>query len=152
MDLDQFFSCETQLVITLQDLCKNCDSGKQTGVAILDFSKAFDKVAPNRLLHELDSYGTTENLHLWLQTFLTKRYMKGHRGSSRVKNLRKYLGTQASHRALLGPVPFLCHINDLPETVKSQLRLFADDCFLYRTINSQQDHHILQSDLKKLEQ
>ena len=76
MDLDQFFSCETQLVITLQDLCKNCDSGKQTGVAILDFSKAFDKVAPNRLLHELDSYGTTENLHLWLQTFRTEQHMK----------------------------------------------------------------------------
>jgi hypothetical protein len=44
-----------------------------------------------------------------------------------------------------------CHINDLPECVKSQVRLFADDCLLYREIKSQQDHQILQEDLKSLE-
>ena len=28
-------------------------------------------------------------------------------------------------------IVFLCHINDLPDTVKSSVRLFADDCLLY---------------------
>ena len=46
---------------------------------------------------------------------------------------------------------FLCHINDLPDAVKSSVRLFADDCLLYRTIKSQKDHEILQQDLKNLE-
>lgn len=36
---------------------------------------------------------------------------------------------------VLGPLMFLCHINDLPDTVKSQVRLFADDCLLYRQSN-----------------
>ncbi|KAL8564564.1 hypothetical protein ACOMHN_003322 [Nucella lapillus] len=51
----------------------------------------------------------------------------------------------------LGPLLFLCHINDLPDTVKSQVRLFADDCLLYREINSFQDHLQLQNDLCQLE-
>ena len=52
---------------------------------------------------------------------------------------------------VLGPLMFLCHINDLPDTVKSQVRLFADDCLLYRQIKSQTDHSILQNDLIELE-
>ena len=38
---------------------------------------------------------------------------------------------------VLGPMLFLCHINDLPTSVKSQVRLFADDCILYRKIHTQ---------------
>jgi hypothetical protein len=47
---------------------------------------------------------------------------------------------------VLGPLLFLCHINDLPECVKYQVRLFADDCLLYREIKSQQDHQTHQED------
>ena len=48
-------------------------------------------------------------------------------------------------------IVFLCHINDLPDTVKSSVRLFADDCLLYREINSQNDHNNVQKDLGNLE-
>ena len=53
---------------------------------------------------------------------------------------------------VLGPLLFLCHINDLPDAVKSQVRLFSDDCLLYREVKSQSDHTILQQDLHNLEQ
>ena len=52
---------------------------------------------------------------------------------------------------VLGPILFLCHINDLPEAVQSQVGLFADDCLLYRPIKSQSDHITLQNDLIELE-
>ena len=52
----------------------------------------------------------------------------------------------------MGPLLFLCHINDLPNCVKSTARLFADDCLLYRTIRTIQDQIQLQNDLKSLEE
>ena len=52
---------------------------------------------------------------------------------------------------VLGPLFFLCHINDLQDAVKSSVGLFADDCLLYRTIKSTKDHQLLQEDLKSLE-
>ena len=52
---------------------------------------------------------------------------------------------------VLGPLLFLCHVNDLPEAVQSQVRLFADDCLLYRPIRNQSDYLTLQNDLRKLE-
>ena len=41
---------------------------------------------------------------------------------------------------VLSPLLFLCHINDLPEAVKSQERLFTDDCLIYREINDFSDY------------
>jgi hypothetical protein len=35
---------------------------------------------------------------------------------------------------VLGPILFLCHINDLPNAVSSKVRLFSDDGLLYREI------------------
>ena len=51
----------------------------------------------------------------------------------------------------LGPLLFLCHIDDLPASVKSQIRLFTDDCLLYRGIETFSDHTALKNDLKQLE-
>ena len=51
---------------------------------------------------------------------------------------------------VIGTLLFLCHINDLPLSVTSKVRLLTDDCLLYRTITSQQDHTALQKDLSKL--
>ena len=41
---------ENQLCITLKDLAKNLDHGKQSGIILFDFAKAVDNVSHQRLL------------------------------------------------------------------------------------------------------
>ena len=49
--------------------------------------------------------------------------------------------------SVLEPLLFLIFVNDLPEQISSECRLFADDALLYSTRDKS---HVLQEDLKKL--
>ena len=51
--------------------------------------------------------------------------------------------------SVLGPRLFLLYINDLPQNLSSDCRLFADDILLY---NIRENHKILQNDLNELEE
>ena len=57
-----------------------------------------------------------------------------------------------SQGSVFGTLLFLVFINDLPASVSSKTRLFADDCtcILYRTIENHQDRVTLQMDLNNL--
>ena len=49
------YPCETQLLVTLDELLHFNDKGLQTDIAILDFFKAFDTVPHEELLCKLKS-------------------------------------------------------------------------------------------------
>ena len=54
---------------------------------------------------------------------------------------------------MLGPLLFLCYINNIAHNISSKIWLYADDTLLYRSsIHSEQDVVALQNDLDTLSQ
>ena len=45
---------------------------------------------------------------------------------------------------------FLLYINDISENLTSHIRLFADDCIMYKTIATAEDSIHLQEDLDRV--
>ena len=139
-------SCESQLLITINDIAKSMNAGEQMDAILLDFSKAFDKVSHRRLLLKLRHYGIRVNLLDWIEDILSERtqrvLVEGQHSSSAKVTSGVPQGT------VMGPLLF---INDLHECVKSTPRLLTDDYLLYRPIRSKADSEELQEDLDKLQ-
>ena len=142
------YSCETQLLITIDDLMQNYNKGVQTDVAILDFSKAFDTIPHDKLLQKLRAYGIHGPLLAWLSNFLSDRTMQV---LCVEQSSDAHVESGVPKGTVLGPLLFLCHINDLPECVSQSVRLFADYCLLYRPIRSERDKIAQQEGLVALE-
>lgn len=138
-------SCESQLIITADDLAKVLNSQGQSDMTILDFSKAFDKVPHHRLINKLEYYGIRGNTKQWISQFLSNRKQKVLVDGESSDESSVLSGVPQG--TVLGPILFLIYINDIKENVNSTVRLFADDCLIYREIKSDEDLHILQEDL-----
>ena len=138
-------SCEAQLISVVEDIHLAMDHSHQVDVIFIDFQKAFDKVPHHRLLNKLYHYGIRGKIHEWISTWLTQRTQRvvinGYESSFAQVQSGVPQGT------VLGPLMFLLYINDINCGISSKLRLFADDCILYRSINDQNDHFHLQTDL-----
>ena len=142
-------SCLTNLLECFNDWSLIYDE-PNTGIDIIytDFRKAFDSVPHNRLLQKLSSYGIRGNILSWFKAFLVGRQQRVILNGSFSRWSDVISGVPQG--TILGPLCFLLFINDLPTKVSSKIKLFADDCKLYRKINTRLDCHKLQEDLDQL--
>ena len=141
-------SCETQLVKTIHDLSTTLNNGEQLDSVVLDFSKVFDKVNHRKLCYKLDNYGIRGKTLQWITKYLESRTQKVIISGSVSESIYVKLGVPQG--TVLGPLLFLCYINDMPDLVDSNIGLFADDSYIYRDIKSKDDCIELQKDLEKL--
>ena len=110
--------------------------------------KAFDKVPHLRLIHKLQSYGIQGPVKAWITDFLSER--KQSVVVNGTASSWKQVTSGIPQGSVLGPTLFVIYINDLPNTVKSDVFLFADDTKIFTSLSSQQDAHNLQNDLNSL--
>ena len=96
---------------------------------------------------KLEHYGIKANIHNWLLAFLSNRSQEV--VVDGVKSDRASVDSGVPKGTCVGPLLFLLYMNDLPDNVHSQVRLFADDCLLYRAIKTMEDAIILQNDLNR---
>ncbi len=118
-------------LVTMHDLLQQWDLRYQVGLAILDFSKAFDTVPLKRLLGILEMYRISGKAHTWISSFLTGR--KQSVVVDRAHSPEKDVLSGVPQGTVLEPLLFLPHINDIVAAIdpETKCRLFADDCLLY---------------------
>ena len=66
-------SCESQLLLTTDDIVRSMNQSHQVDMAILDFPKAFDKVSHQRLCRKMAYYGIHGTTLHWVMDFLHGR-------------------------------------------------------------------------------
>ena len=89
------------------------------------------------------------NINQWVRAFLTNKSQEVMVDSS--KSNRAVVASGVPQGTVLGPLLFLLDFNDLPREILSSVRLFADDCLLYRAISSREEEaEILQRDINSL--
>ena len=114
----------------------------------MDFSKAFDKVSHSMLTHKLDHYGINGKTNRWIQNFLAERKQVVVVEGEKSDSINVESGVPQG--SVLVPSLFLFYINDMPEGIRSRVRLFADYTIVYLKITSDTDADYLQEDLDKL--
>lgn len=131
-------SCDTQLALFLSDINSKLDINVPVDAIFIDFEKAFDKVPHKRLLSKLSHLNLDEHVFAWLSNFLTNRQQFVYANNSS-SSLSPVL-SGVPQGTVLGPLLFLIYINDLPDNISSSIRLFADDCVIYRPIINPSDN------------
>ena len=123
----------------MNNLYKNLDEKLYVAVAKLDLSKAFDSISHNFLLEKMQKLGLETNSLNWIKSYLSER--------KQITQLKDFTSTTETIKSgvpqgsILGPLLFLCYVNDLPNVFKNKCQMlsYADDTQLLVTAKTKND-------------
>ena len=130
-------SCINQLLAITHQIFEAFDRNPPLEIrsVFLDISKAFDKVWHEGLLYKLKSMGISGELYQLLENYLSGRLQRVVL-NGQTSSWRPVLAG-IPQGSILGPLLFLIYINDLPDELKSNAKLFADDTSLFSIVKDE---------------
>lgn len=123
-------SCETAINDVLYEWKDALNGSKSVIAVFLDFQRAFETIDPKLLISKLNKFGITDVEIEWFRSYLSDRRQVVKIGNVISNELNNRLGVPQG--SILGPLVFICYINDLEKCLKyCQLKMFADDTLIY---------------------
>ena len=144
-------SCKNQLLSTAHQILSAFDDGHEVRGVFLDISKAFDRDWHEGLLFKLRQNGISGELIILIKIFLSCRKQRvvlngQHSSWADVK-------AGVPQESILSPLLFLIYINDMPNDLNSNAKLFAGDTSLFSVVHNITDlANLLNSDLSKMDE
>ena len=149
-------SCTNQLLSIAHEILSASDDGHEVRGVFFDISKAFDRVWYEGLLFKLRQNGISGKLIALIKDFLSCRKQRVNM-VSQTESLNGQHSSWADVKAgvpqgsILGPLLFLIYINDLPNGLNSNVKLFADDTSLFSVVHNITDSaNLLNSNFSKI--
>ena len=144
-------SCGTQLIGFCDSLALSLNQSIRTDVIYFDFAKAFDSVSHDIILHKLKYQFSIDGLLLkFITNYLKDRSQAVVLGGATSSS--KSVSSGVPQGSILGPTLFVLFLNDITNGIndKTNILMYADDTKIWREINHEVDHHILQKDIDYL--
>jgi len=142
-------STDTCLIDLMDQIKLEISKGNYVGMVLLDLQKAFDTVDHEILCKKLEAMGI--DFTEWFNS-----YLGGRQQAVVANDTMSEPGTitcGVPQGSILGPLLFLCYVNDMPISIKCKLLLYADDsALMVPGLDPESIAEILSNELKSCRQ